>query len=91
MPFELSNTQALGRTYAAARMMAGMDQGALALAAGLSGGTISNVEKGRDSKADTLKAIRRVLNREGVVIAFSKNNGIASVMISFAEGEFEEE
>lgn len=91
MPFTLSNTEALGRTYAAARMMAGLDQAGLASAAGLSAGTISNVERGRDSKRETLRAIRRALSREGVLIAFSPNNGLASVSISFAADEGEEE
>jgi hypothetical protein len=40
VPLNLSNSQALGRTYAAARMMAGLDQGALAAQAGLSAGEI---------------------------------------------------
>ncbi|WP_363253876.1 helix-turn-helix transcriptional regulator [Mesorhizobium sp.] len=91
MPLNLSNTAARGRTYAAARMMAGLDQAALAHAAGLSAGTISNVERGRDSRPDTLRAIRRVLTREGVLIAFSANNGMASVQISFAADNEEEE
>ncbi len=91
MPLNLSNTEALGRTYAAARMMAGMDQAGLAQMAGLSAGTISNVERGRDSKRDTLRAIRRALSREGVLIAFSPNNGLASVSIAFAADEGEEE
>jgi transcriptional regulator with XRE-family HTH domain len=84
MPFNLSNTQALGRTYAAARMMAGLDQAALALSAGLSAGTASNVERGRETRADTLKALRRALSREGVLVGFSRANGLASVTISFA-------
>ena len=91
MPLNLSNAQALGRTYAAARMMAGLDQAGLALGAGVSAGTISNVERGRDSRPDTLSAIRRALSREGVLIGFSRNNGLASVMISFAVDEGEEE
>lgn len=91
MPLSLSNTEAIGRTYAAARMMAGLDQSALATSAGLSASTISNVERGRDSKKDTLRAIRRALSREGVLIAFSPNNGLASVLISFAADEGEEE
>jgi transcriptional regulator with XRE-family HTH domain len=91
MPLSLSNSEALGRTYAAARMMAGLDQGGLASAAGLSAGTISNVERGRDSRAETLRAIRRALSRAGVLVAFSRNNGLASVSISFATDEGEEE
>jgi transcriptional regulator with XRE-family HTH domain len=91
MPLNLSNAQALGRTYAAARMMAGLDQGSLAVASGLSAGTISNVERGKDSRPDTLKSIRRTLAREGVLVAFSRNNGLASVIISFAADEGEDE
>lgn len=60
-------------------------------ASGLSAGTVSNVERGRDSKADTLKAIRRALTKEGVLVAFSRNNGLASVSISFATDDEEEE
>jgi len=91
MPLSLSNSEALGRTYAAARMLAGLDQASLANAAGLSAGTISNVERGRDSKPDTLRAIRRALSRRGVLIGFSRNNGLASVTISFAADDGEEE
>ncbi len=91
MPLSLSNSEALGRTYAAARMMAGLDQAGLATAAGLSAGTISNVERGRDSRAETLRAIRRALSRAGVLVAFSRNNGLASVSISFATDDGEEE
>ena len=91
MPLSLSNSEALGRTYAAARMMGGLDQAGLATAAGLSAGTISNVERGRDSRPETLRAIRRALSRAGVLVAFSKNNALASVSISFATDEGEEE
>jgi len=91
MPLNLSNSAALGRTYAAARMMAGLDQATLAERAGISAGTVSNVERGRDSKADTLKAIRRALSQEGVLIAFSRNNGLASVSIAFASDDEEDE
>jgi transcriptional regulator with XRE-family HTH domain len=91
MPLSLSNAQALGRTYAAARMMTGLDQASLAHQAGLSAGTISNVERGRDSRPETLRAIRRAIAREGVLIAFSRNNGLATVSISFAADDAEEE
>jgi DNA-binding XRE family transcriptional regulator len=87
MPLNLSNTEALGPTYAAARMMAGLDQAGLVLEAGISSATISNVERGKDSRDSTLKAIRRALVRHGVGINFSKTNGMASVMISFAADE----
>jgi transcriptional regulator with XRE-family HTH domain len=91
MPLSLSNNEALGRTYAAARMLAGFDQARLASVAGVSAGTISNVERGRDSRRETLRAIRRALSKEGVLVAFSSNNGLASVAISFAADENEEE
>jgi transcriptional regulator with XRE-family HTH domain len=91
MPFNISNAEALGRTYAAARMMAGLDQAALANGAGLSAGTISNVERGRDSKRETLRAIRRALLREGVLVAFSSNVGMSSVSITFAADSIEED
>lgn len=91
MPLNISNIEAQGRAYAAARMMAGLDQAGLANAAGVSAGTISNVERGRDSRRETLRSIRRALSREGVLVAFSPNNGLASVSISFAADEAEEE
>jgi DNA-binding XRE family transcriptional regulator len=91
VPLNLSNTEALGRTYAAARMMAGLDQAGLAHSAGLSSGTISNVERGKDSKEVTLKHIRRALVREGVSLAFSRSNGQACVMICFAADEGDED
>ena len=90
MPLSLSNSVALGRTYAAARMMAGMDQAELAENSGLSAGTISNVERGRDSKSITLRAIKRTLSANGVLVAFSRNNGLATVTISFAADDGEE-
>jgi len=91
MPLSLSNSEALGRTYAAARMMAGLDQAGLAHEAGISAGTISNVERGRDSRPETLRSIRRALGREGVLVAFSRNNGLATVSISFASDDSDEE
>ena len=91
MSLALSDSEALGRTYAAARMMAGLDQAALANAAGLSAGSVSNVERGRDARPETLRALRQALSREGVLIGFSRNNGLASVTISFAADEEGEE
>jgi transcriptional regulator with XRE-family HTH domain len=72
-------------------MMAGLDQAALALSAGLSAGSVSNVERGRDARPETLRALRQALSRDGVLIAFSRNNGLASVTISFAADEEDEE
>ena len=81
MPLSLSNSEALGRTYAAARMMAGLDQAGLASAAGLSAGTISNVERGRDLRRETLRVIRRALSRAGVLVSFSEQRPRLSVYL----------
>jgi hypothetical protein len=43
----------------------------------LSAGTIFNIERARDWRPETLWAIRRALAREGVLVAFSRNNGLA--------------
>jgi transcriptional regulator with XRE-family HTH domain len=72
-------------------MLAGLDQAGMAAAAGLSAGTISNVERGRDSRPETLKAIRSALSREGVLVAFNRNLGLASLSISFAIDDTEED
>lgn len=86
----LTNAEAPGRTYAAARMMAGLDQASVAVAAGVSAATVSNVERGREGRPDTIKAIK-ALARQGVLVSFSSNTGLASVAISFAADEQEEE
>lgn len=91
MRLNLTNAEARGRTYAAARMLAGLDQAALAIAAGVSNGTVSNVERGRESRPDTLKAIRKALSDKGVVITFHVNNGLASVLMAFGTDDEEEE
>lgn len=91
MAINISNSEAMGRTIAAARMMAGLDQAALAEAASVSAGTISNIERGRDVKPETVKSVRSALGRYGVLISFSRNNGLASVIISFAKDEGEED
>lgn len=72
-------------------MLAGLDQAGLAYEAGVSAGTISNVERGRDTKPETLKSVREALRRKGIVMAFSGNNGLATVTFSFASDELEEE
>jgi len=91
MPLSLTNAEARGRTYAAARMLAGLDQAALATEAGMSAATVSNVERGREGRPATLKAIRKALTRQGVLVGFSPSNGLASVSISFAADDEEEE
>ena len=91
LPFNLTIAEARGRTYAAARMLAGLDQAALAVVAKVSAGTVSNVERGREGRPETLRAIRNALTQRGVLVAFSSNNGLASVTISFAANEEEDD
>lgn len=91
MSLNLTNAEARGRTYAAARMLAGLDQAALAAAASVSPATVSNVERGREGRPETIKAIRKALTRRGVLVGFSSSNGLASVTISFAADTEEEE
>lgn len=65
----LEENQAVGRCYAAARMMAGMDQGKLAEKAGVSASTISNLERGSDIKDETITKIRKALWKSGVKVS----------------------
>jgi transcriptional regulator with XRE-family HTH domain len=91
MAISISNSEAMGRTIAAARMMAGLDQAALAEAASVSAGTVSNIERGREVKSESVKSVRNALARHGVLIGFSRNNGLASVSIAFVTDEGEED
>lgn len=81
----ISAQEAMGRVVAAGRMLAGLDQAALATAAGVSAATVSNVERGNDARPTTLSAIRRALRHAGVNVCFSANNGHASAAICFEE------
>jgi len=91
MAIELSANAAQGRMIAAGRLLAGWDQGDLAAASGLSGGTISNVESGRDVREETLKAIRKALREKGIVLTLDKRNGLASAALIFEEPDVDEE
>lgn len=80
---------AYGRLIAAARLLAGYDQGELASRAGLSGSTVSNIERGRAATDDSIKAIRRALRRAGVNISFG--NDMAIVGIAFVDRNAEDD
>lgn len=91
MPIALNDTAAAGRLIAAGRMLAGWDQGRLAQAARVSSSTVSNVERGSDSRDDTIKALRRALRQQGVTLAFDKTNGLAVAALSFEAPEDDDE
>ncbi len=87
---EIASATVLGRMIAAGRMLAGLDQAALADAAGVSASTISNVERGSDAREDTIKSIRKALRRTGVTVTIDKSNGIAIAAIRFDEPDEED-
>lgn len=85
----LDQSNAMGRLVAAGRMLAGLDQVGLAALAGVSASTISNIERGQESREDTLKAIRKALRSCGVVNSHDKTNG--SILLSLSYDEPDEE
>jgi transcriptional regulator with XRE-family HTH domain len=85
MPTSMSTTEALGRMLEAARILAGLDQAELGQMAGVSGSTVSNVERGNDARPETVKSIRSALRKNGVSLSLDGRNGLAFVAISFAE------
>ena len=89
--FSLSDTEARGRTYAAARMLAGLNQAELGELAKLSAATVSNVERGEDARRTTTRSIKKALNKHGVVVSFSPRNGIAAVTIRFDSTDDEDD
>lgn len=91
MPVVLSSNPAEGRMIASGRMLAGLDQAALAASAGVSASTISNVERGSDARAETVRLIRRALRRHGVTLSFDRTNGIAIAALCFSEPEDDED
>jgi hypothetical protein len=84
----LTNAEAPGRTYAAARMMAGLDHGCCRR--WCLGCHRLKCRAGSGRPTRTIKAIK-ALARQGVLVSFSSNTGLASVAISFAADEEEEE
>jgi transcriptional regulator with XRE-family HTH domain len=75
---------ATGRAIAAARMMLGLDQAALAVLANVSPATISNAERGHGVRDDTLHTILSAVRRRGATITIDRN-GYASIAINFHE------
>jgi transcriptional regulator with XRE-family HTH domain len=75
---------ATGRAIAAARMLLGLDQAALAALASVSPATISNVERGHGVRDDTLHTILSAVRRLGATVSIDRN-GFASIAINFHE------
>lgn len=75
---------ARGRVIAAGRMLAGLDQAGLAVAAGLSPSTVSNVERGElNVRESTLDAIKQALTRMGVDLTQNGQTGLHSAGTSY--------
>jgi len=75
---------ATGRAIAAARILLGLDQAALATLASVSPATISNVERGHGVRDDTLHSILSAVRRRGATVSIDRN-GFASIAINFHE------
>ena len=75
---------ATGRAIAAARMLLGLDQAALAALANVSPATISNAERGHGVRDDTLHTILSAVRRRGAAVTIDRN-GFASIAINFHE------
>jgi transcriptional regulator with XRE-family HTH domain len=57
--------------------------------AGVSGSTVSNIERGRTTTPESLKAIRRALKQAGVNLSFG--NDLAIVAIAFVDRNAEDD
>jgi transcriptional regulator with XRE-family HTH domain len=86
---KMSAQQARGRLFQAGRILAGLDQQALATIAGVSAGTISNIEQGKKSTDPSIKAVGRSLRGRGVNLTLGNNQAGAS--ICFVDKNAEEE
>jgi transcriptional regulator with XRE-family HTH domain len=75
---------ATGRAIAAARVLLGLDQGALASSANVSVTTISNAERGHGVRDETLHAILAAVRRRGATVTIDRS-GFASIAINFHE------
>lgn len=84
-------SEAQGRAVAAARMLAGMDQAKLGQEAGVSGATISNLERGNDVRAGTLKSVKRALRTAGVSMTVDSRNGRILLAADFDESDEDED
>jgi transcriptional regulator with XRE-family HTH domain len=85
MAVSISELEAYGRMIAAGRMLAGLDQAQLAVAARVSPATVSNVERGNDAREDTRRAIRRALRKSGVTVTWDAANGLVAAAVTFEE------
>lgn len=82
---QLNTLVARGRAIAAGRMLAGLDQEALASEAGLSPSTVSRVELGRRAvRPQSLHAIRDALERRGIDLTLNDRTGHHAAGTSFA-------
>jgi transcriptional regulator with XRE-family HTH domain len=91
MTLHLGSREATGRMIAAARMLAGWDQATLGSEAGCSASTVSNVERGSETRDETLKSIRRALRNRGVSMSIDKTNGQILLALIFSENEDDED
>jgi len=85
----ISENEALGRHLHAARILTGLDQTGLAAIAGVSPSTVSNIEQGKKSTPDSIKAVRRALRGKGVNCLFGNNQAVVS--ICFVDKNLEDE
>jgi transcriptional regulator with XRE-family HTH domain len=76
---------------AAARMLAGIDQATLGEMAGVSGGTVSNVERGNEVRDETIKAVRKALKLSGISAFIDSVNGKVIVSMSYDDSDNEED
>ena len=76
---------ARGRSVAAGRMLAGVDQEQLAVEAGLSASTVSKIELGRRKvRPETLHAVIQALDRLGIDVIQNSRTGHHGAATSYA-------
>ena len=86
----INRSIAIGRLIASGRMMAGLDQSELAALAKCSPSTVSNVERGLDARADTIKSLRLALKKLGVATNHDSSNQYLSIFLTYEEEEDDE-
>ena len=59
--------------------MPGLDQAGLGALAGVAGSTVSNIENGRNSTRELVRAVRRALRDKGVNLTFGNNQAGAAI------------
>jgi transcriptional regulator with XRE-family HTH domain len=87
----LAQFDAIGRSYAAARMLAGLDQAQLAKKADISASTVSNLERGNEAREETIASIRKALRRSGVKVTIDAQFGLISVDAIYTNPEEDEQ